>query len=148
MTDRDAFLVALAENEDDTTTRLVYADWLDERGEHEEADRQRRWPAAKAWLVQLCQESLDAAEADNDEVPDEGNPYSFFGITYPKLVDLGQRALDSADEHGIDVYCGANEDMMEVLRAHSQEFWENWSIVTGVRLPPDVGEKSYFTCSC
>jgi uncharacterized protein (TIGR02996 family) len=54
MSDRDAFLRALANDEDDTPTRLVYADWLEERGEHEEADRQRKWPAAKEWLVRLC----------------------------------------------------------------------------------------------
>ena len=55
MSERDAFLKLLAENEDDTTARLVYADWLDEQGEHEEADRQRKWPAAKEWLVKFCQ---------------------------------------------------------------------------------------------
>ncbi|HEV3257586.1 MAG TPA: TIGR02996 domain-containing protein, partial [Gemmataceae bacterium] len=33
MNEREAFLKALAENEDDTTTRLVYADWLEERGD-------------------------------------------------------------------------------------------------------------------
>ena len=54
MNERDAFLEALARNEDDTPTRLVYADWLDEQGEHEEADRQRKWPAAKEWLVRFC----------------------------------------------------------------------------------------------
>src|SRR5205814_1124014 len=53
MNQRNAFLKALAKNEDDTATRLVYADWLDEHGEHEEADRQRKWPAAKEWLVRL-----------------------------------------------------------------------------------------------
>ena len=58
MDQREAFLKALAENEDDTTTRLVYADWLDEQGEHEEADRQRKWPAAKEWLVRFCQGEL------------------------------------------------------------------------------------------
>ncbi len=51
---RLGFLKALAQNEDETTTRLVYADWLDERGEHEEADRQRKWPVAREWLVQFC----------------------------------------------------------------------------------------------
>src|SRR3954454_6234130 len=33
MTDEEAFLDALAEDPDDDATRLVYADWLEERGE-------------------------------------------------------------------------------------------------------------------
>ncbi|HJZ56552.1 MAG TPA: TIGR02996 domain-containing protein [Gemmataceae bacterium] len=55
MDERQGFLKALAKNEDDTTTRMVYADWLDERGEHEESDRQRKWPAAKTWLVEFAE---------------------------------------------------------------------------------------------
>lgn len=50
MNDQEAFLQALAANEDDVTTRMIYADWLDEHDQPEEADRQRKWPAAKAWL--------------------------------------------------------------------------------------------------
>lgn len=56
MDERSAFLNALAANEDDETTRLVYADWLDEHGEHDEAARQRAWPAAKAWLVRFAEQ--------------------------------------------------------------------------------------------
>ena len=45
MNERDAFLKHLAANEDDATARLAFIDWLDEQGEHEEADRHRKWPA-------------------------------------------------------------------------------------------------------
>lgn len=38
MTDEDAFLAALAENPADDVRRLVYADWLEERGEAEKAN--------------------------------------------------------------------------------------------------------------
>ena len=38
MSERNAFLKALEENEDDTLTRLVYADWLDEHGQAERAE--------------------------------------------------------------------------------------------------------------
>ncbi len=149
MTERDAFLLALAENEDDTTTRLVYADWLDEHGEHEEADRQRQWPAAKEWLVRFCG-SFNRYPIDdpNNDDPAEDNPYSFFGITYEKLLKLGRKAVEEADQQGIAFYCGANETMMDALRANSREFWKNWSIVTGIPLPPDVGETSRYGCSC
>src|SRR5689334_21453451 len=60
----DEFLEALQRHADDTSLRLVLADWLDERGEHEEADRQRQWPAAKEWFVRLCHEHNPPPESD------------------------------------------------------------------------------------
>ena len=73
---KDAFLKSLAENEDDITIRLVYADWLDEQGEHEEADRERRWPPAKEWLVRFCQEHSQSRQ-----------------LTFPELIEFGRRAV-------------------------------------------------------
>jgi hypothetical protein len=34
------------------------------------------------------------------------------------------------------------------LKAHSQEFWDNWSVVTGVSLPPGVDNKDFHTWEC
>jgi uncharacterized protein (TIGR02996 family) len=147
--ERDAFLKALAENEDDALTRSVYADWLDENGEHEEADRQRKWPAAKAWIVRFCQSFRRHVDDDHDdECPDEDFAYSYFGITYENLLKLGRKAVEEANERGIAFYCGANERMMDSLRTNRAEFWKNWSIVTGVPVSEDQAEKSRFGCSC
>jgi hypothetical protein len=38
--------------------------------------------------------------------------------------------------------------MCDALRDNSGEFWKNWSIVTGVPVAPDAGEKSSFSCAC
>ena len=117
----DAFLKALADNEDDTPTRLVYADWLDEQGEHEEADRQRKWPAAKEWLVQFCKE--------NSTSPCEE-------FSYESLIEFGRRvAREEFLSKSIHVNVD-NEDMWHALHANSGEFWKNWSIVTGIALLP------------
>lgn len=136
---RDAFLTALAENEDDTTTRLIYADWLDEHGEHEEADRQRKWPASKEWLVNFCR--------DHNPPPDDEDPYLQV-LSYADLIELGRAAVEEADEEEFGFHCGNNMDMCDALRANSQEFWKNWSIVTGIPLPADVEGRSYFRCAC
>jgi uncharacterized protein (TIGR02996 family) len=133
VSERKAFLKALADNEDDPTTRLVYADWLDERGEHEEAERQRNWPAAKAWLVRFC-------EANNPPPNDEE-----LIISYEVLIKLGRGAAKGKD---FGFHCGNNMDMCDALRGNSGEFWRNWSIVTGIAVPPDVEEKSWFRCAC
>jgi uncharacterized protein (TIGR02996 family) len=133
--ERKAFLKALAANEDDTTTRLVYADWLDERGEHEEADRMRKWDAAKAWLVGFFE-----AHNQGDYVGELN--------TYTDLLELARVAVEEANERGFGFDCGSNERLCEALRANPREFWENWSVVTGIPVPPDADKKSYFGCSC
>src|SRR5689334_1385738 len=55
MPDRDAFIRAIIENPDDDAPRLIYADWLDERGD-----------AARAEFIrvqcQLCDTTLAAEE--------------------------------------------------------------------------------------
>jgi uncharacterized protein (TIGR02996 family) len=102
--ERKAFLKALAQNEDDTPTRLVYADWLDENGEHEEADRQRKWPAAKQWLVQFCRENNPPA----DEDPDDWT----WVISYEELVKLGREAIQGGGRRReYELPCGNNMDM-------------------------------------
>ena len=135
-----AFLRALKKNEDDTTTRLVYADWLDERGHHEEAERMRKWDAAKAWLVHFCDEH-------NPKPDGEEEPYEWV-IDYETLLDLGRDAVEQTDKDWLGFSCGNNMDMCDALRGHAREFWENWSVVTGIALPPDYEKKSGFSCAC
>ncbi len=135
---RTAFLKALAANEDDTKTRLVYADWLDEQGEHEEADRQRKWPAAKQWLLALC---LEHTPSPDSEVA---------AISYEQLIELGRAAVAEpiGDERELWLGCGNNERMCDALREHAAEFWMNWSIITGLPVASDAETKTYFSCAC
>lgn len=132
---RDDFLEALAENEDDVETRLVFSDWLDEQGEHEEADRHRKWPTAKEWLTRFVEANN---QADDDEAWE-------MKITYQDLLDFGHRAIGEDDFY---FYCGSNETMCASLRSQCGEFWEHWSVLTGVAVPADALEKSEFRCSC
>jgi uncharacterized protein (TIGR02996 family) len=133
VSEREAFLKALADDEDDTTTRLVYADWLDERGEYEEADRQRKWPAAKAWLVKFCREY---------------NPSNEDGYSCMSHKELMRRTREAAEQGDFGMDCEACEDLCDGLRANRGEFWRNWSIVTGIAVAPDAAQKSWFACSC
>jgi uncharacterized protein (TIGR02996 family) len=137
--ERKAFLKALKKNEDDTTTRLVYADWLDERGEHEEADRMRKHDAAKKWLVKFCKKHN----------PPEDDPEEWY-ITYADLIELGREAVKNADKKTGEsaFHCGNNMEMVDALSEHSKEFWKNWSIITGIPVPPAAQEKIYFACAC
>jgi uncharacterized protein (TIGR02996 family) len=129
MTERDIFLKFLAANEDDTTTRLVYADWLDEHGEHEEADRQRKWPAAKEWLVRYGKEKVRYGE-----------------VSYAELIEFGRQAARKASSSE-RVYFD-NEALWHALQADSQEFWKHWSVVTGIPLPPSLEDKGFRYWQC
>jgi uncharacterized protein (TIGR02996 family) len=148
MSERAAFFRALAADEDDAATRLVYSDWLEENGEPEEADRQRRWPAAKAWLVALARE--------NNPYPEEET-----SIDYEDLIERGRdavAALDDMDDTGdtgfdartrtLFMSCGNNMSMCDALRKHREEFWRNWSIVTGIPVPAAQAEEGRFGCGC
>jgi len=127
---RGEFLIKLLENEDDTTTRLIFADWLDDHGEHEEADRQRRWPAAKEWLVQFCKEKSHCHE-----------------FSYDGLIEFGcQVAKEDSSSESISF--SDNKAMWYALKAHSQDYWTNWSVVTGIPLPPGLESKGFHHWQC
>lgn len=145
LNDAAAFLAALAENEDDETTRRIYADWLEEQGQYDEALRQRKWTGAKAWLVKLL------ADCDEESDPDdEPNPY-YPRPSFRRLCELAQDAVTQMEREGqsrVYIDCGANMDLMDALQIHVHEFWKNWSIVTGVATPPDLAGRSFFSCGC
>ena len=48
MDERQQFLDAIAAAPEDEAPKKVYADWLDERGEHDEATAYRGWTAARS----------------------------------------------------------------------------------------------------
>lgn len=132
MSDRDAFLEALTQNEDDAVLRLVYADWLDEQGEHEEADRQRRWPAAKEWLAKICDDT----------------------VTYPELLEFGHQIAQDGAGAGFErtYFAGGamcfTEPLWRKLDANRQAFFSNWSTVTGIPLPPSLQDKGFHFWEC
>lgn len=137
MTEQKDFLDVLAKDEDDTATRLVYSDWLDENGQHEEADRQRKWPVAKQWLMNLCEQNQREV-GDDDEV----SP-----IQYQDLLERGLEAVTS-DADTLWFSCGRNKYLCDYLRENFQEFWKNWSIVTGIPLEESAIESCSFSCAC
>jgi len=101
--EKKAFLDAIKLNPVEITIRLVYADWLDEHGEHDEADRQRKFPQSESWLrkfsfqyvtdfdylvesadngVGVCFGDDDGPTAVNDEFWEHLSVYT--GKNYPK----------------------------------------------------------------
>ncbi|HJZ56810.1 MAG TPA: TIGR02996 domain-containing protein [Gemmataceae bacterium] len=148
MAEREAFLAALAANEDDITTRLVYADWLDENGDHEEADRQRKWPAAKQWLVAFAKRFSSEKEDAEQKTPSyrtltESDAYCIPITTFRMLIEMGHYGLSAGY-----IDCANNDRLCDELRADDADFWKNWSIVTGVPLRDDPAGKMRYACAC
>ena len=98
--------------------------------------------------MQLCQEHFHPEQEDLSNGPEDDNPYGYFGISYQTLVALGRKAVEKSGSRQLQFYCGANEEMMAVLERSSREFWMNWSIVTGITLPPELIDESIYYCGC
>jgi len=149
MSHREAFLRALDANEDDVTMRLVYADWLEEHGEIEEAERQRAWPAAKEWLVKFYKESwenekVQLSKYGIDPIDSDGEWPGSIG-SYEEMMAQAREAAD----RGFDcMECGNSNWLCDALRSRQVEFWKNSCIVAGYRLPDDMADKGHFRCAC
>lgn len=131
----DVFLKALEENEDDLTTRLVYSDWLEEQGEYEEADRQRRWPGAKAWLKQFAENDPHFRGYGDEEEDPRYSPYA-------KLLYFLTRHVEGEHYLYFDTPYG--------FKAYSDELWMNFTIVTGLQPPMGAHRHTMppFHCAC
>jgi len=125
---QDQFIKALEQDEDDTVLRLAYSDWLEEHNFPEEADRQRKWPAAKAWLVKFCEEYNEHSEWDE--------------IMQIKYKDLIEFAMSNDD----CLVVGNNETMCDALRKYRKAIFKNLSIITGKIF--DSEDHYYFSCAC
>jgi uncharacterized protein (TIGR02996 family) len=128
--DRRAFLNAIeASPRDQELPRLVYADWLDENGEHEEADRQRKYVPAERWLRGLAGQITDYE--------------TFEPMRYETLIEAATTFLRSGIGH--DMY---GWDMLDVVNQQKAEFWKNFEIVTGLPVPERTRERMFFGCTC
>lgn len=129
MTDDDrAFRAKIAENPTYQLGRDVYADYLEERGDQEEADRQRQWTRSHWWL---------RFYAERLKPYDVGKGSQGWERAYNLLIeDLRSKELYA---HGTDMHGRHDVEDQEALM-------ENASIVLGVRV--DLDEFTSFSCSC
>jgi uncharacterized protein (TIGR02996 family) len=130
--DRKDFLKAIKAEPTNYLHRYVYADWLDEHGEHEEADRQRNYEAAEKWLT---------AFADRFENDDES-----WRVDLQWLLDRGREAVK--DDGFMNV--GDRMDVQDAMYEDGvlKQFWRCWSVVAGKPVPPDFHERTSVGCAC
>jgi uncharacterized protein (TIGR02996 family) len=133
--DEKAFLAAIAAAPGDDAPRLVFADWLDERGRDSEAAEQRRrttpeYHAAVKWFA-------EEARNHRPSYHDDDSPE----LTPEQLIDYGHTYLDSGD-----VFCQYGSTSMQDIDMGA--YWDNWEVLTGIKVGPEKRDDFYFRCSC
>lgn len=58
------------------------------------------------------------------------------------------RLVEPSENWTFSLSFGNNMDLRDAVDEKIHAFWKNWSIITGVPLPPGIEEKSRFTCGC
>jgi uncharacterized protein (TIGR02996 family) len=151
VTEREQFEVAIVAAPKDDALRKVYADWLDEHDEPEEATRQRQWVASYTWLEELAAGcTVDTYDPETRE--DHERP-----MTAEDLVQAGRdwvvRAPDVNDWMSLvtffsNFYSEEAEAALDDPEKHKL-FWDHWSVVTGVAVADQSrGDGAVFHCGC
>lgn len=125
---RQAFLDAIKANPLDEANRKVFADWLDEHDEPEEADFYRAWTAEKyheAW------DWLSSFASRTD-------------LTTGELVDAARNYV----ENGTYFVERDSSWVRDEFYGNEELFWQHWQIVAGVRLSDGEASANPFSCSC
>lgn len=148
---RETFLKTIEANEDDDNARHIFADWLDEQGEYDEAERQRKWCGAKRRLSDLateCGGNMDDYGIDNED----GFTYgAYHAYTFTDMIRAGYHTIQNG--YGM-VQMGTEtaRSVMDNARVRAQ-FWSDWEIITGDKRPTKKDDDDWFDdapfgCSC
>lgn len=161
--ERAAFLKAIKEASwDNETPRLVYADWLDEHGEEDEATRQRKYVGALKTLIPYADSESQWFALDPDWINDPYRQDEWYKEwiaeakkemeTYKpdmkrvlNTISYWTRMVeDDGDIHFNDTY--PQEALQNPERRAA--FWQAFAIVTGVEAPEPLKATTFYSCSC
>ena len=119
--EKRAFLAAIEADRYDWTTRKVFADWLEEHGEDDEAAIHRRWtPEKESEAEEYLSRFADECEMDYETL------------------------LEQAKNEG-GLYLGSDTpDIAYDLT----DFWRHYEVVTDSVVPDAKRESFHVSCAC
>ncbi len=120
----EGFLKALRENPFDEDLHLVFADWLEERGEDDEASYHRTWTPER----QQAEDFLDDYAAQ-------------CWISQEELIQAGHDYLDKGNSFCIGV------DTPGVVFQNHEDFWRHFETLTGRSVPVEQ-RVVFIRCAC
>lgn len=135
MDNGEVMLAALAADPDDLHTRLVYADWLEEQGQGDEADRQRKWPAAKAYLQAIANEHFSWEDEDYPVDNYDRAEWLYQLVTFLERHDPNVEQFVPFDYP------------YEFDHVYSDEMWDHYEVYTGKSSARST-ERPPFRCGC
>lgn len=136
---RKAFLEAIEKAPKDYSHRYVYADWLDEMGEHEEADRQRKFEKSEKWLRTFATAHRDFGYMGENEDCDARD--------FPECCGYHQ-LIYFLDQHvGDHFYLPFDTPY---FNEYSEQLWDAYATVTCRETPQNEYRRKMppFRCSC
>jgi hypothetical protein len=160
MTEQEAFLQAAKEawargdEELAWATHRAFSDWLEEHGFDDEAQVQRRWTPDRQHAEDRLRDLAQICGFNYYDWDEEGNE-SGEEITYEQMIQTGYNYLERGDYF---TQIGSETARDVVQGEVAEQFWKDWSTVTGVDLPATDkhdwpkdrpwDNPSPFSCSC
>lgn len=142
LSERDNFLQIIKDNPYDTVVRKVYADWLEEHDEPEEADFFRSWTlesrlASEKWLENFV------ADINEDAYSEEDKGY----LSVERLLEGANKFLDNRPSqylYGITLPF----DTPDIVYMKRKEFWVHYQVVSDRRLEDPNYNEVFIGCAC
>lgn len=153
----DQFQKAIEANPYDASLRLVFADWLEEKGEDDTATWHRTWTPerqkAEEWMKEFADKCGSTCVNYAHRNPDETYEEEVWRkITYGDVVEAGREYINSL---GRDMFVQQGDENARNLMddATTELYWNNFQLLTGIDPKPVLDDKKYyarqpFSCSC